>query len=261
VALGPPPTPEPRESAEHFLARAFDHARAAMKSIGHDVGDAVEVRIDPKLPFMGYSHPLRRGYRIVVSGGSLRSGMLEGLLLHEMSHIVRMRAGHVSHDPKAHEEAIAAFAAGAFALDYQQKALHDLINNVEDLYADDLSVRAMRAAKVVEDSVLIRFLQDWVTDAPVRTNDAAKDRWANAWLVANNARALAQMERHRIPDTGSAAAAANARLLGALGGQASKHFEFFRRILVGLQEEVSREKFKDEMVTYLGRFLESANGT
>jgi len=209
---------------------------------------------------MGYSHPLRRGYRVVVSGGSLRSGMLEGLLLHEMSHIVRMQAGHVSHDPKAHEEAIAAFPAQAFALDYQQKALHDLINNVEDLYADDLSVRAMRGAKVMEDSVLIRFLQDWVTDAPVRTNDAAKDRWANAWLVANNARALAQMERHRIPDTGGAAAAGNARLLGALGGEAAHHSEFFRRLLAGLREDVTREAFKDEMAAYLGDFLEYANG-
>jgi len=187
--------------------------------------------------------------------------MLEGLLIHEMSHIARMRAGHVSHDGAIHQEIIASFPAKAFAQDYQQKALHDLINNVEDLYADDISLRAMRGARVAPDDLLVQFLQDWVTDAPVRTGDAARDRWANAWLMANNARALAQMERHRVHDVGGSAEAANARLLSALGAQALDPSKFIRRFLVNLREDVARGEFKDEMVAYLGRFLAYANGS
>ena len=78
---------------------AKDNALEIMKKAGYDIGDVVQVMVDPQLPFMGYTMP--RGndkYRIVVSGGSVDSGLLEGLLVHEMSHVYRMKTRHLSHN-------------------------------------------------------------------------------------------------------------------------------------------------------------------
>src|SRR6267378_2646651 len=155
-SLGPPPKPEAGEAPEHFLARAFEHARAAMRDAGYDVGSAVDVRIDPRLPFMGYTTPRGEKYRIVVSGPSLKSGMLEGLLVHEMSHIYRMGKGHVSHDAGVLEAVVAGIRELSSAKEYQRKILHDLLNNVEDLYADDISVAVMRRASIMSDEHLTR---------------------------------------------------------------------------------------------------------
>jgi len=255
-ALGPPPKPEAGEGPEHFLARAFAHAKAAMREAGFDIGDAVDVRIDPKLPFMGYTTPRGERYRIVVSGGSLKSGMLEGLLAHEMSHIYRMGTGHVSHDAGVLEAVVASFRELSSAKEYQRKILHDLLNNVEDLYADDISIAVMRRGAIMAEEHLTQFLQEWVARAPVATGDGDRDRWNNAWLVANNARAIAQMQRHHVEDTGGVAAKANAKLLAAVGVRARDRFEFFRALLAGLEEDIGRDEFRARMTEYLRRFLE-----
>src|SRR5437899_11360474 len=76
---------------------AKDNALEMMKKAGYDIGDVVQVMVDPQLPFMGYTMP--RGndkYRIVVSGGSVDSGLLEGLLVHEMSNVYRLESRHLS---------------------------------------------------------------------------------------------------------------------------------------------------------------------
>jgi hypothetical protein len=251
----PPPAPPQAEAPEHFLARVFDHARAAMRQAGYDLGEFLEVKIERSLPFMGYTVPRGERYRIVVSGASLGSGMLEGLLVHEMSHIYRMGTGHVSHDGGLHESLVESFGKGRFDREYERKAVHDLLNNVQDLYADDIGVPVMRAAGILTDRQLETFLQDWVTPAPASTKDARHDRWTNAWLLANNARAVAQMRRHRVDDVGGKAARGCATFLAAMPGGAIEAFEYFRETLAGLPEDIAREDFRRAMREYLERFV------
>src|SRR2546422_11471162 len=79
--------------------RANDLAEAAlataakrMRDEGFDIGDRVEVVVDPRLPIMGDTMSGEGGrFRITVSGGAGRAGMLEGLLVPEMSPNDRMR--------------------------------------------------------------------------------------------------------------------------------------------------------------------------
>src|SRR2546425_5788138 len=103
---------------------AKENAMEMMKKAGYDVGDIIQVTVDPKLPFMGYTIP--RGndhYRIVVSGGSVDSGMLEGLLVHEMSHVYRMKTKHPSHNGNVIEEAVNSFGKNIVKYDYQEKIM------------------------------------------------------------------------------------------------------------------------------------------
>src|SRR5438445_8116846 len=77
---------------------AKDNALEMMKKAGYDIGDVVQVMVDPQLPFMGYTMP--RGndkYRIVVSGGSVVFGVLEGVMGRVMAHVDRMRARDLIH--------------------------------------------------------------------------------------------------------------------------------------------------------------------
>ena len=95
-------------------------------------------------------------------------------------------------------------------------------------------------------------------DAPTESRDAARARWENAWRVANNARAIAQMARHGIEDTGGRAAAANERLLSRLGPGAPRHFEYLRDLLANLKEDITGDEYRDLLIDYLSRFLEIA---
>ena len=136
------------------------NAMRRMREAGFDVGDGVDAVVDPWLPIMGYTMRGEGGrFRITASGMAVRSGMLEGLLVHEMSHIVRMRTGHPSHDPQIIEEATARVADGVVTQDYQRKVLHDIVNNVEDLYADDIAFPVIRESGILTAGQASEFLQ------------------------------------------------------------------------------------------------------
>lgn len=242
-------------SAVDDVQAVFQRALAVLRRSGHDLAGGVEVAVDPDLGFMGYTRPLDDGrFRIVVSGDAAASGMLPVLLVHELSHVVRIRSGHPSHDP----EVLWAVTddAGALREDYQRKALHDLLNNVQDLYADDVGFRVLREAGLLDPAQVTAFLQDWVTPGPERTGDRERDAWTNAWLLANNARALGQLARTGLGDPGGKAARGNEAFLAALPPGARAHFEPLRAFLAGLPEDVAAGKLKGDLDRYVRRYFE-----
>jgi len=238
---------------------AKDNALEIMKKAGYDIGDVVQVMVDPQLPFMGYTMP--RGndkYRIVVSGGSIDSGLLEGLLVHEMSHVYRMKTRHLSHNGQVIEEAVNSFGKNVAKYDYQQKIMHDMLNDIQDLYADDLSFKVLRQSKILPIEDMSSFLQDWVKEEPSSSGDDRKDRWINAGIMVHNARAIAQMERHKVPDTGNKAAKTNKEFLAKLPRTMSGQFEYFRNLLRNLDENLTEDNYRALLHNYLSKFLEIA---
>src|SRR6266849_8491538 len=195
------------------VKKAFLNASRIMKESGFGLKSDVKIAVDPKLPFMGYSMPLGRGYRVVVSGGSVGSGMLEGLIVHEMSHIYRMENNHVSHDAEVIQQAIEKIDAKRLSDDYQQKIVHDLLNDIQDLYADDISMKVLKKNRILKSGEMNSFLQDWVKDEPIESGEPKRDSWVNASIMIHNARALGQMTRHGIEDTGGKAADSSKRFL------------------------------------------------
>src|SRR3989449_2876085 len=210
-----------------LVKKAELNASHMMKKSGFGIKSDVEVAIDPQLPFMGYTMPQGRGYRIVVSGGSVGSGMLEGLLVHEMSHIYRMENNHPSHDAEIIEEAIDKIGKQYLSQDYQQKIVHDLLNDIQDLYADDISMKVIKKGRILAPGQINSFLQDWVKDEPVESGDQKQDRWVNASIMVHNARALCQMTRHGIEDTGGKAADSNRRFVSQLAPSVAIQVRYF----------------------------------
>lgn len=226
-----------------------------MKDAGFSVG-GVDVAIDPKLPFMGYTRPSGEGFQVVISGAAVESGMLEGLLVHEFSHVYRMKTNHPSHDGRIVADVLKRLERQAESEEYRRRILHDLVNHIQDLYADDISIPAMKEAGYASEEQLAAFFQDWVKDAPVTPDDTERDAWANASILVNNARAIAQLERHRIEDIEGRAGEANTRFLRAVPRAARGHFEPFRRILADLPMSLTEAEYRRILTGYVDRFLE-----
>src|SRR5467141_527382 len=250
------PTSDSANSA--VVKKAFLNASHMMKESGFGLKSDVKVAIDPQLPFMGYSMPLGKGYRIVVSGGSVGSGMLEGLIVHEMSHIYRMETKHVSHEAEVIQQAIERIDTKRLSDDYQQKIVHDLLNDIQDLYADDISMKVLKKNQILDSAQISSFLQDWVKDEPIESGESRRDRWVNASIMVHNARAIGQMTRHDIQDTGGKAAESNNRFLSRMPRTASSRFPYFQDLMINLKEDVTRDQYRKLLADYLNRFLEVA---
>jgi len=242
------------EEAKQRVAKAFADATEMMHQHGFDIGDGVQVAVDPMLPFMGYTKPQGKKFRITVSGNAIESGMLEGLLVHEMSHIYRMRTNHPSHDVRIINGVIRSLGESTLRYDYQQKIVGELVNNIEDLYADDIAINVVRGGFVSEDQ-LSSFFQGWVKGEPVETGDPIRDRWLNASIMANNARAIRQMARHEIEDTDGRAEAMNEQFLHLVSSEISTQYEYFLNTMINLKETITQEEYRRLLSEYLRRFL------
>lgn len=245
--------PQARVGPDVEAART--QALARMAAAGHPIETPVEVVADPELPFMGYTRPMDDRFRIVVSGGALESGRADTLLLHELSHIRRMETRHPSHSDALITDVLAGLPAHAQDTDLKREVLHHLVNNVEDLYADDVAFPVFTASGAMSRDEAATFLQEWVESEPAQTGDAERDRWWNAWLMANNARALGQMARHGLPDADGKAAEANARLLARLPPHVADASPWFVARARDLPDDPTPEAFAALLGEYLRRYL------
>src|SRR5690348_13355623 len=241
-----------------IVGRSRQNAMELMKRAGYDIGTKVKVVVDPQLPFMGYTMPQGGSFTIVVSGGAIGSGLLVGLLVHEMSHVYRIQTNHPSHNSEILEEAVDNLGKKVALLDHQQKITHDLLNDIQDLYADDISFKVLRKTPIFESDQMTRFLQDWVKDEPSRTRDPVMDSWVNTSIMTHNARAIAQMARHKVEDTGGLAERANKKFLSQVSPRITGRFEYFRNLLENLREDMTPAQYRALLADYLGKFLEIA---
>src|SRR6266487_3371555 len=163
---------ENSEDIDETVRKARQTAIELMRKAGYDVGTKVKVVVDPQLPFMGYT----------------------------MSQVYRIQTNHPSHNGQILEEAVDNLGTKTVLRDYQQKIVHDLSNDIQDLYADDISFKVLRNTPIMKSDQMTRFLQGWVKDEPAKSQDPVMDSWTNASTMTHNARAIAQMARHRVGD-------------------------------------------------------------
>ena len=246
------------EKTAELVNGSFTRAKEMMAKAGYKIPDNVRVSVDPQLPFMGYTMPTRQGFNIVIAGGAVDSGMLEGLLVHEMSHIVRISTNHPSHNAEILEEAVERLGGNSGLRDSQQKVIHDLLNDIQDLYADDIAFKVLRLSPSSINDRMTEFLQSWVKDEAVKTKDAITDGWANMSIMAHNARAIAQMARHGVEDTGGRAAHSSRAFLDQVSPDIAKQFDYFRNTLSNLREGMSADEYRALLAKYLGRFVDVA---
>ncbi len=225
----------------------------AMQDSGYKVNANVEIAVDDKLPFMGYTSGEWKNHKVVVSGFAVKSGMLDGLLAHELSHVYRNITNHPSHNYRLISEVLDLYPKQA-KTGYQQEGLHAAINHLEDLYADDIAMKVYFQGGLGKIATIQEFLTDWVSDR-IPDGDGAKAQWARASTMLNNCFALSDMERHQIADAGGAAGSKNEKFLSRLSSVASGRFDYFHKFMVGLPEEITEQGFKTKLREYVEEYL------
>src|SRR5260370_41186082 len=114
---------------------------------------------------------------------------------------------------------------------------------------------------MMESDQMTRFVQDWVKDGPAKSRDRVMDSWTSASIMTRNARAIAQMARHKVEDIGGRAEEANKRFLSQVSPRVSGRFEYFRNLLENLREDMTGEEYRRLLADYLSQFLDVAEKT
>jgi len=241
-----------------YVNQALKDVLNLMQHAGFAIEEEVSVVVDRDLPFMGYTSRQWRQHTIVVSGFAVRSGMLQGLLAHELSHVYRNVTNHPSHNDQIISQLASSFI-NRYKLDtdYQREILHQVINHVQDLYADDITMKVLATDNGLFDPRQLEgFFVDWIKDEPVRMGASKRDRWVNAAIMLNNSFALSNMLRHRIDDHEKRAKSKSDAFLTLINQEAAKQFSYFNDFMVGLKEQVSEVEFQHEMEEYLTHFFQ-----
>ena len=244
--------------SESNVNQTFRHVLDLMRHAGFTIEGEVSVAVDRDLPFMGYTSRQWQKHTIVVSGFALGSGMLLGLLAHELSHVYRNVTNHPSHNDQIISQLASSFINHyKLDMDYQREILHQVINHVQDLYADDITMTVLATEKGLFDSGRLEgFFLDWIKDEPVRTGIDKRDRWVNAAIMLNNTFALSNMQRHTIDDHENGAKSKSDAFLARINQGAAREFSYFNDFMVGLKEQVTEAEFKQEMKDYLTHFFQ-----
>jgi len=245
------------------VEEALRNVLGTMDQAGFRIDQEVRVVVDKNLPFMGYTSRQWKSHVIVVSGFALESPMLEGLLTHELSHIYRSMTRHPSHSERLITGLMHAFIEShRLERDYEQEILHQAINHIQDLYADDIAFRVLASRDgTARLQQLGDFFLGWIKEEPAKSGVRRRDQWVNASILLNNSFAISNMERHGIAEGQiGKAKLGNDRFLSRIETSAAKQFGYFNRFMVGLEEDISGTRFREQMNGYLRSFLNVVDG-
>lgn len=245
-------------AVERRMAAEGKAVMDAMASLGHPIRAAVEYRFEPTLRIMGYSRPVRGGYRVVAGPGALQDNLLVTLLAHELGHVQRMSSGHPSHSNAALAAAYAGLRLAGPQEAYHEEILHDVLNNVQDLYADGIAFDVMRHLKAVPPGGIGAFFLAWMKVAPETASDPRESRWQAAHAMVGNARALAQIKTQGTPEQTREAQRINTRLLKAIPNDLAAAQPWFQSFYDTLPNDATEAAFAHRLAEYLRRFVVSA---
>jgi hypothetical protein len=228
-----------------------DQALALMKSAGFPLKGEIAVLLDEDLPFMGYTTEKEGRPLIVVSGNAMSGDMAFNLLIHELSHVYRLQSGHPSHNQQLLTAITAWVMHGKAVQVYQEKILHAILNNIQDLYADDISFAVF--AKKTSQENLNEFFMGWIHEPTKPTTPEKK--WENAEWLLSAAFAQANLERHKVPDTGDKVQKAISEFLKSSDKRFAMQYNFFKEFMVDLPEDITEKEFEKLLIRYLSEFL------
>ena len=152
---------------------------------GHEVRWPVSAEI-LSMPIMGATKSAGSAHTLFVSRRAVESGVLDGLIAHEMGHMLRTETRHASHDP----EVFRALPRAVRIPRPATEAFDQAFNHIQDIYADDLAFLVFGEEG---DRRVYDFFGSWVDG---NASQIGRDRWENVGLAATAAFALGNLLRH-----------------------------------------------------------------
>jgi len=240
---------------------AVQNALRSMRDAGFLISGKVEVSVDADLSFMGYSTQRAGGNVIVVAGRAVESGMIEGLLIHELCHIYRTEQNHPSHNKESMNR-VGYHLLHEYELskDYQVKTIQQAVNHIQDLYADDISFRVFKKSQTFTEEQAHAFFLDWINEEPAK-GKSIKTRWLNVGTMLNNCFAFSNLTRHKIRDIEGKAQKAVERFLSKTDKDMKEAHLYFKEFMTNLKEDVSEQQFEKDFTEYLNKIVKLAQRT
>ena len=238
------------KSINQTLEGLKSEALSLMEKAGFPVSVDVDVAVNEELKFMGYTTHRDGKPVIVVAGFALESGGALNLLIHELSHVYMSESRHPSHDYNLLTSMAAFVMHGRAISEYQEQIINNVLNILQDLYADDISFKVF--SETTHQKNLNEFFMSWIHE-PVKVK-GEDDKWANAEFLLDAAFASANLNRHNIPDTDGKVKKAVSEFLAKLDKSVSGKFDFFESFMINLPEKVTKKEFEKLLVQYLGEF-------
>lgn len=246
-------------SEKDAVEKVARDALKSMKNAGFEISDRFEIVVDSKLPFMGYSTKRDGRDLIVISGQALKSGMIEELLIHEMSHIYRINTNHPSHNHELLnrvEQSI--IPRSHLTEDYQITIIQQAINHIQDLYADDVAFKVFSQSMRFSLDQLFNFFLSWINDR-LMDSGSPKTTWLNIGIMLNSCFALSNIARHNVPDINNQAGNRVQKLLSQTNKRMREVFGYLRSFVTNLKENITEKKFEEGLTKYLIRIIELVN--
>ena len=241
-----------------IIEKAKEESLLIMAKAGFPLNKAVSIGFDPRLPFMGYTTERNGRPLIVVSRMSLESGLLNGLIIHEMGHIYQTEQLHPSHNHQNLASLINRFLRKhKLTFKYQREAMQEIVNTIQDLYADDVSFIVYRKnpGNTFREDQFADFFMGWI-HAPIFPVDTVQKRWKNATSVVNAAFAKSNLERHHIKDKDNLVQNAINVFLSKVQPSHATKFSYFNNFMVHLPQNPTDEKFSTILEDYFERYRE-----
>jgi len=245
-------------SDKDTVKNAVSKALEAMRNSGFEISEKLEVVLDPELPFMGYATKKSGKNVIVVSSSAIKSGPVEGLLIHEMCHIYRTEQNHPSHNSELlNSIGQAVIRRNHLTEDYQIRTIQQAVNHIQDLYADDIAFEVFKKSGVFTPEQAFEFFLDWINDTAIPPK-TKKDKWLNIGIILNNCFAISNLTRHKIKDTNNQAENKIQKFLSQINPSTKKEFAYFRNFMENLEENPTEMQFKKDLTAYLTKTIELA---
>lgn len=238
-------------SDRNIIKNSVRKALEAMRDSDLEISDKLEVVLDPKLPFMGYATKRSGKNVIVISGTAMKSGLVEGLLIHEMCHVYRTDQNHPSHNGEIlNTVGHAIINKNHLTEDYQIKTIQQAVNHIQDLYADDIAFKVFQKSGGFTPEQAFEFFLDWINDTAI-TPKTKKDKWLNIDIMLNNCFAISNLTRHKIKDIDNQAENKVQKFLSQVDASMKKEFSHFRNFMANLKENPTETQFKKDLTEYL----------
>jgi len=225
-----------------------------MRKAGFPILEEIEIAIDEKLPFMGYTTQKNGKPLIVVSQWGATSEMGFGLVIHELSHIYRTETHHPSHNFALQEKVLQLIFGDKKLPLYQREIIHGAVNSIQDLYADDIFFKVFTTDTVDVGDFFLGWIHTPVNGA------SPKSMWTNASYVVSAAFAQANLERHSVSDTNGKINNAIEDFLRNCLPIMKEKYVYFKHRMVTLPEKIIEEEFGNLLVAYMQNFLQLTIG-
>lgn len=140
------------------------------------------------MAIMGASKSLKIRHTLFVSVRAVESDMLDGLIAHEVGHMLRTEEGHASHNPEVYRSMSLQVRIPREA----DAAFGQAFNHIQDIYADDLAFPVFAGS---DGRSAYEFFAGWVDN---NSRMRGRDRWQNLGLAASNGFAIGNLLRHSL---------------------------------------------------------------